>query len=142
MNVETKKLDIFRDNRGYLISLRANDEFFNGKFGQSLISVVYPGVIKGLHLHKKQTDFSVCIKGNIKYVTVKESEKGNKIESFIIGEKNPLLIRVPPGVWHGYTALDKEATIIHVMDEIFNPINEDVERRDPFYFGDVWRQDG
>jgi dTDP-4-dehydrorhamnose 3,5-epimerase len=139
MYIEQKELDLFRDDKGYLVSFRSDDKIFNGKFGQSLVSFIYPNVIKGFHLHKKQTDFSACIKGNVRYVAIKEDEQGIDITTMIIGESNPVLIKIPPGLWHGYMALDGEAVMMHAMDEIFNSNNEDTERRDPYYFGDLWR---
>jgi dTDP-4-dehydrorhamnose 3,5-epimerase len=42
--------------------MRDDDEFFQ-KFGQVYLSVVYPGVVKGWHYHKKQTDHFVFVKG-------------------------------------------------------------------------------
>ena len=130
--LETKQLNVFKDERGYMISLRANEEIFNGKFGQCLLSVIYPGIIKGLHLHKKQTDFCVCVKGHAKYVAT----DGKEFESFIIGESNPLLVKVSPGIWHGYMALDNETIIMHTMDTYYD--SKDTEKIDPFSFGDLW----
>jgi len=141
LQLPSKKMKIFNDDRGYLIEgLRADDEFFDGEFGQCLVSVVYPGVIKGLHLHEKQIDYTCCIKGNLRYVAVNEKEDGT-IESKVltIGENNPLLIKVRAGLWHGYMAVDGEATILHVMNRGHDPKNDDTQRRDPFYFGDLWR---
>lgn len=133
-----KKLRIHADEQGYLFeTLRADDEIFNGKFGQVLVSVLYPGAIKGLHLHKKQTDYTTCIKGNIKYITVDEN---SNIKQYIMGESNQILIKTPPGIWHGYATLsNKEAIVLHLMDKTYNPKDDDTERKDPFAFGDIWK---
>ena len=46
--IEAKKLKVFSNDQGYLFeTLRNDDPFFEGVFGQVLISEVYPGVIKG-----------------------------------------------------------------------------------------------
>lgn len=139
--IQIKNLKIFANDQGYLFeTLRNDDELFDGKFGQTLISVIYPGVIKGLHKHEKQTDYTTCIKGNIKYVTIKEKSDGTKeIKTFIIGERNPILVKTPPGIWHGYTPLsNEEAVILHLEDEVYNPKEDDTQRKDPFEFGDLW----
>ncbi len=135
-----KKLDNFANDQGYLISIRKDEKIFDGKVGQVLVSVIYPGVIKGLHLHKKQTDYTTCIKGNIKYIAIKEKEDGTiETKTLIIGERNQILIKTPPGTWHGYIPLsNQEAVILHLMDKEYNPEEDDTQRRDPFYFGDVW----
>ncbi len=139
--VETKNLKIFANDQGYLFEvLKNNDPLFEGEYGQSLISVIYPGVIKGLHLHEKQIDYTACIKGNIKYVSIKEKEDGTReVKTFIIGERNPILIKTPPGVWHGYTPLsNQEAVIMHIMNKPYDPKNDDTKRKDPYEFGDIW----
>jgi len=138
--IEIKDLKIWADDQGYLFeTIRADDKIFEGKFGQVLVSVLYPGTIKGLHKHEKQTDYTTCIKGNIKYVAVLENNGEIKIKTFIIGERNPILIKTPPGIWHGYMPLaNKEAIVLHLMDKTFDPKNDDTQRKDPFAFGDVW----
>src|SRR3989344_2888473 len=102
--VEIKKLKIFANEQGYLFeTLRNDDSFYNKEFGQVLIFEVYPGVIKGYHLHEKHDEYITCIRGNIKYVVVKEYPNGSrKINKFVIGEKNPVLIKIPRGLWRGY----------------------------------------
>jgi len=132
--IKVKKLKIHADQRGYLFEgLRKDDAIFGGKYGQTLISVVYPGVVKGWHKHKRQTDYTMCIKGNILYGI----GDGKKTKTFVMGEKNLILIKVPPGFWHGYMAIDKEAIIVHVMDITYDP--DDTEAKDINAFGDVWK---
>ncbi len=114
--------------------LKNNDDIFDGKFGQTLVSVLHPGIVKGWHRHWKQTDYTLCAKGKLKYCI----SDGKEVKCFIIGEDNPMLIKTPPGLWHGYKAVDGEAIIFHVMDKAYNPKNEDTERLDPDAFGDVW----
>lgn len=135
--IETKKLTMHKDGRGYLFeALRRDDKLFGGEFGQVLISVVYPGVIKGLHLHHKQTDYTACIRGNLKYGIVQEKDGKVEIKTLVIGDTNPLLIKIPPGLWHGYMAVGGEAIILHIMDKTYDPT--DVEAKDPNAFGNIW----
>jgi dTDP-4-dehydrorhamnose 3,5-epimerase-like enzyme len=131
--IEIKKLIIHKDERGYLFEgLKNNDHLFDGKFGQCLISVVNPEIIKGLHKHKIQTDYTLCVKGKVLYVVGDEE----KFEQFILDGDDPLLIKVPPGYWHGYKAMNDEALLVHIMDTIFDP--NDTEAVDPYHFGDFW----
>jgi len=138
--IKIKKLNVFANDQGYLFeTLRNDDRIFDGKFGQVLVSEVYPGIVKGLHRHKKQTDYTTCIKGNIKYIAIKEINGELLINTFVIGEKNPILIKVPPGIWHGYTPVSNEpATVLHTMDFPYNTEDSDTDRIDPFKFGDFW----
>ena len=66
--VVTKKLKVIPDERGRLTEiLRSDDELFV-KFGQVYTTTAYPGVVKGWHYHKKQTDYFAVVKGMIKLV--------------------------------------------------------------------------
>jgi dTDP-4-dehydrorhamnose 3,5-epimerase-like enzyme len=139
--IQFKKIQIFQNDQGYLFeTIRADDKIFDGKFGQVVVSALYPGVIKGLHKHSKQTDYTTCIKGNIKYVVAKENSNGTAdIKTYTIGEKNPVIIKVPPGYWHGYSPLaNEQATVLHLMDELFDSNDDDTERKDAYAFGDPW----
>ncbi len=138
--VEIKKLSIFANDQGYLFeTIRSDDKIYEGKFGQVLISEIYPGVIKGFHLHEKQTEYTTCLKGNIKYIIVKETKDKPIINTFIIGEKNPIIIKTPQGVWHGYTPLqNKSATLMYLMDKPYNINDKDTLEKDVFAFGDLW----
>lgn len=139
MKVEIKKLKIHADDRGYLFEgLRSDDAIFDGKFGQSLVSVLYPGVVKAWHKHEKQTDYTLCALGDVKYCVAEELEGGKaKVETFFLGERSLNLIKVPPGLWHGYTALgNQRAILFHIMDVTFD--SEDTQSKDYLTFGDVW----
>jgi dTDP-4-dehydrorhamnose 3,5-epimerase-like enzyme len=140
--IKTKKLKVFADDEGYLFeTLRNDDDLFDNKFGQVLVSVLYPGVIKGLHRHSKQTDYTTCIKGNVKYIAIKEENGKIDIKTFIIGESNPILIKVPSGYWHGYMPLGNErAIILHTMDKPYNPQDPDTDEINHFSFGDIWNK--
>jgi len=113
--VAIKELKRIADERGYVMEiLRCDDENFN-KFGQSYITTCYPGVVKGWHYHKKQTDFFVCVKGMIKVVLYDKRENSltkGKINEFFTGEQNPVLIKVPPLVLHGFKTIGSEMAIV------------------------------
>ena len=64
--VMIKKLKGIADERGRLMEiLRADDEMFQA-FGQVYMTTAYPGVVKGWHYHKKQTDNFCVIAGMAK----------------------------------------------------------------------------
>ena len=98
--MEIKKLKYFDlgEEGGLFEALRSDDALFDGKFGQNLVSIVKPGIIKGLHLHHKQTEYTTCIKGDILYVAITDDLKQPAIEKFLIGRNNRLLIKTPPGI--------------------------------------------
>ena len=140
--IDVKKLKSFFDQEGELFEiLRCDDPLFGGRFGQTLASIVKPGIIKGFHMHERQTEYTTCIKGNILYIAVTENPEQPLIQKFIIGEKNRILIKTPPGIWHGYKSLnDEEAVVLYTMDKPYNPNDTDTLDKDLLAFGDIWHK--
>ncbi len=133
--VITKQLKQLTDERGWLIEILRNDWEHFQKFGQVYITAAYPQVVKAWHLHKKQTDNMTCIKGMIKLVLYdgrKKSETKNEINELVIGERNPLLVKIPPGIWHGFKAITEEtALVLNVPTELYNYNQPDEYRLPP-----------
>jgi dTDP-4-dehydrorhamnose 3,5-epimerase len=133
--VRTRLLNIITDERGRLAEiLRSDDEIFK-KFGQVYFTTAYPGVIKAWHYHKIQTDYFFCVKGRARvalYDSRDDSSTQGTINDFLIGENNPLLIVIPPLVYHGFkTVSSDEAIIINTPTEPYNHDDPDEYRVDP-----------
>ena len=122
------------DERGKIMHmLRADDPYFE-QFGEIYFSVVYPGVIKGWHLHKEMTLNYAVISGMIKLVLYDPRENSptkGKVQELFIGEDNYVLVKIPTGIWNGFKGISVNpamvancATIPHDPDEIM--------RLDPF----------
>jgi dTDP-4-dehydrorhamnose 3,5-epimerase len=130
-----KRLQPVPDERGMVMEiLRSDDEFF-ARFGQVYLSTVYPGVVKGWHYHKVQTDHIAVIRGMVKFVLFDDrpgsATRGELVELFI-GEQNPQLVVVPPGVLHGAKAVGTEpAWMINCPTEPYNRAQPDEFRRPP-----------
>jgi len=122
--VWVKDLRFIPDERGRLIEiLRSDEEGFVG-FGQVYMTTTYPGVVKAWHLHKVQDDNFCCLKGTVKlvmYDSRDESPTKGTINELFIGDHNPKLVRVPPGVYHGWKCVSEdEAIILNVPTEPYN----------------------
>ena len=134
--VKIKTLRVIPDERGRLMEiLRRDDEIFT-KFGQIYITTAYPGVIKAWHYHRIQTDNLVAIAGMAKvalYDARENSPTYKKAEEYFMGVHNPLLIQIPPMVYHGYKCISsEEAVVINCPTEPYNRTNPDECRVDPF----------
>lgn len=130
--VKIKKLKMIPDERGTLMEiLRTDDDLFE-KFGQVYVTTVYPGVVKAWHGHKLQTDFFTVVSGMIKMVLcdLRENSSSNgEIFEMFIGQDNPALIRIPPGVFHGVKCIGTEwAIALNVPTEPYNHASPDEER--------------
>lgn len=133
--VRIKELRALPDERGFLMEiLRSDDEIFE-RFGQVYMTVAYPGVVKGWHYHKVQTDFFTVVKGMMKIVLYDarpDSPTGGEVNEFFMGELNPLLITIPPGVLHGMKAIGTEpGYVVNCPTEPYNHQEPDEYRVDP-----------
>ena len=133
--VKIKKLKVIPDERGRLMEmLRSDDELFI-TFGQVYLTTAYPGVVKGWHYHKKQTDNMVVVKGMMKIVLYDgregSSTKG-EVNEFFMGIHNALLLQIPPFVFHGFKCIgEEEAMVVNCPTETFNYEDPDEFRVDP-----------
>ncbi len=138
--VEIKRLVTHADERGSLTELlRRDDPIFEG-FGQCYVSVSYPGVIRGWHYHKKQTDYFTCVVGMIK-VPLYDMRPGSPthgvINEFFIGEENRIVVKIPVGVLHGFKNVGhKPCYLINFPSEPYDP-NDPDEYRVPYDSPDI-----
>jgi len=96
------------DERGMVMHMLRNDDPHFTEFGEIYFSVVYPGVIKGWHLHSRMTINYAVVDGSIKLVLYdqrKSSPTYQRIQEIVFGQVNYQLVRVPPGVVNGFTAV-------------------------------------
>ncbi len=134
-DVCVKNLKVIPDERGRLMEmLRADDELFR-KFGQIYLTTAYPGVVKAWHYHKKQWDHFVCVRGMMKVVLFdsrEESPTRGEVNEFFLGDHRPMLLQIPPLVYHGFKCIsDYEAIIINTPTELYNYKEPDEFRLDP-----------
>ncbi|MDH3197840.1 MAG: dTDP-4-dehydrorhamnose 3,5-epimerase family protein [Candidatus Krumholzibacteria bacterium] len=133
--VKIKQLKVIPDERGWLMEmLRCDDDFYQ-KFGQVYLTVAYPGVVKGWHYHKKQTDHFVCVNGMIK-VVLYDGRDGSPtqglVNEFFMGERNPILLVIPPLVLHGMKGVgDRPGYLINVPTEAYDHAKPDEYRVHP-----------
>ena len=131
--VKTKRLRVVPDERGRLMEiLRADDELFQ-KFGQVYMTTNYPGVVKAWHYHHQQSDNVTCVKGMIKLV-LHDAREGSptrgETQEFFLGEHNPLLVHIPPFVYHGWKCISEgESIVVNLVTEIYNYDHPDEHRR-------------
>lgn len=131
--VIAKRLTVHVDERGWLMEiLRCDDDFFT-QFGQVYLTTCYPNIIKAWHCHQRQTDHFCVVKGMAKVVLWDgrdNSPTKGELNEFCMGERNLILLVIPPGVWHGFTAIGNEtAFIINCPNYPYDRNNPDELRR-------------
>jgi dTDP-4-dehydrorhamnose 3,5-epimerase len=130
--VITHKLRLIPDERGRLMEILRKDEEHYLPVAQIYMTTNYPGVVKAWHYHKKQSDQMTCVKGMVK-VVLYDARDGSptkgEVNEFFVGEHNPLLIRIPPGVYHGWKCIsESESVVVNCPTELFNYKEPDEHR--------------
>lgn len=124
---------VIPDDRGKILHImKSSDDQFNS-FGEVYCSTVFPGIVKGWHMHKKMTLNYVVLKGNIKFVLYDDrpdSTTYQQIQEIVIGENQYVMVTVPPFVWNGFKGIGlEEAFVINFTDIPHDP--EEIVRMDP-----------
>ncbi len=120
--VVVRQLSRREDARGWLVELYRSDEPIAGYNAEmSYVSVTKPGVARGPHEHKHQTDGFYFLSGKYRLV-LWENRPGRpaRREEFEVGVDCPAFFTVPPGVVHGYrNEGDEEAFVINCPDKLY-----------------------
>lgn len=116
------------DERGYFLEVLRDDDELLTRFGQSSYTMTYPGVIKAFHWHEKQYDLWFMCRGEARVVLYDKREGSptcHNVREIFTGEREPMLIVIPPGVAHGYQVLGSEPAFL------FYHTTESYDRQDP-----------
>lgn len=145
-DVQLVPLTVNVDDRGYLIELVHATDSYLPKFGQVyLVGNVAQNVIRAFHKHAVLWDYFFISHGSAKFVLVddrKDSPTYNEMNIFVISQRNPCLLVVPTGVYHGWMSLEADTQMISTASEIYNKQNPDEVRISPDTYGDVWTVKG
>ena len=122
------------DERGKIMHMLRCDAEGSQGFGEIYFSCVYPGAIKGWHIHKRMTLNYAVPHGNIKFVLYDDrpdSPTKGEVQELFIGPDNYLLVTVPPMIWNGFKGIGAEMAIVANCASIPHDPDE-IERLDPF----------
>ncbi|MDD4351817.1 MAG: dTDP-4-dehydrorhamnose 3,5-epimerase family protein [Candidatus Gracilibacteria bacterium] len=147
--VEILDLKPWADERGFFLELSRKQVTDKGNPAQaplvefwqevdlnkaqwSMSQVDAEAYIKGLHYHLKQTDIWFCpAPSKLKVVLLdarEDSKTAGQTQTVILGKDNFKLLKIPPGVAHGYKALTNPANLIYCTTVPFNPSDPDEYR--------------
>ena len=132
--VERRDLRVNADERGHLVELFREDwAIYDPRPSMAYYSMTYPGVIRAWHRHTRgQVDHFVCPSGRIK-VGVYDDRDGSatagEVDTFVIGEHDQRLVRIPGACWHGFEALgDRPALLVNFPTNLYDYDDPDEER--------------
>jgi len=117
------------DARGWLVETFRDDWMpANGPVGHrpamSYVSYTKPGVARGPHEHSGQTDLLVFPGPSDFRVYLWDNRGGSpafgRRVTMVLGETDPALLVVPPGVVHGYRNIgDRDGLVLNYPDRLF-----------------------
>ena len=134
-DVQVKELRRISDDRGYLMEMLRSDWPEFEAFAQSYVTACYPGAVKAWRYHKKQWDHFVCVQGIARvalYDPRKNSSSKGSVNEFRLDASPPVLMKIPPFVYHDFSAEGGQTTlIVNFPTELYNYENPD-EYRVPY----------
>lgn len=134
--VMMKHLKPIPDERGRLMEILRIDDAMFTKFGQVYMTTAYPGVVKAWRFHKNQTDHMTVLKGMMKVVLYdgrEDSPTHGMFNEFFIGDHNPLIVKIPQRVAHGFKCIsESESIALNIVTEAYNHKSPDEFKIDPY----------
>jgi dTDP-4-dehydrorhamnose 3,5-epimerase len=131
--VSVKPLRQILDERGKIMYMIRNDDPDFIGFGEIYFSCIYPGVIKGWHLHKKMTLNYAVPFGTIKLVLYDDRDSSKtcgELQEIFLGSDNYCLVQIPPLVWNGFKGIGTTPSIVANCSTIPHDPDE-IERKNP-----------
>lgn len=132
--VRIHPLSLNPDDRGYFMEVARLGQGLAKHLGgagvtpQVSATLSYPGTIKALHYHCRQTDLWAPVTGMFQAFLC-----DLRVDSPTFGRRNTLYIGnlrcwqllIPPGVAHGYKVLGADpAILVYVTDRFYDPTDE------------------
>lgn len=135
-DVKIVKLKRVPDERGFLMEILRRDwDGMFDEFGQCYLTTGYPGVVKAWHYHKYQDDHFCVVHGMMKVVLYDAREGSSTrgaVNEFFMGDLNPILVKIPKGVYHGFmTISEHQALLINLPTNLYNYAEPDEFRVHP-----------
>ena len=77
------------------------------------------------HKHVLQTDYWVCLKGSFKVGLAFPKEDGTyEVKFEYLSDKNFRMLEIPPGIYHGYKALEPGTILAYYVTRKYDPSDE------------------
>ena len=131
-----RELIVHPDQRGRLFEILRQDDPEFMRFGQVYVTTAFPGIVKAWHRHKKQTDFFCLIQGRARFALYDprpESPTRGQLDEIVCDSETPKLIIIPNLVYHGFKNIGTiDVVCINCPTEVYNAVDPDEERVDPF----------
>jgi dTDP-4-dehydrorhamnose 3,5-epimerase len=122
------------NERGFLQEVLRADEGVLPELGQTYFTQTRIGIVKAWYRHHRQVDTQFVVTGTMRmalYDDRQASPTTGQINEWVISASDPFLIRVPPGVWHGFKAEDADLLLLHINSGAYDFNHTDEDRLPP-----------
>jgi len=120
--IQTKNKNTEKVNGIFLPIWRSWDSKYKISPDMVYFSTIYPGEMKGPHLHKKRTGYITCLSGE----SVLVLKENNQYEEIICKAIKPQTIEVLPNVGLLIINIGKEiAALLNICNPAWHPDNQD-----------------
>lgn len=125
MKIDIRKLDVKKDERGWLAEVIKTEDVGNFPFGLIHVTSAKPGYTKGGHFHKRKTEWFCVIRGEGR-LFLKDLKSGEE-KNLKLGEENMSLVKIPPFVFHSIKNMgNDEMYLLAYVSEKFDPKDPDI----------------
>jgi dTDP-4-dehydrorhamnose 3,5-epimerase len=103
------------------------------------------GTIRAYHKRAELWDWFCIVRRSAKFVLRDDREdcpNYGEMQTVVASERNPTLIVVPPGSYHGWMSLEVHIQLLSIASRTYNHEKSDEVRISPNSFGDVWTVKG
>jgi dTDP-4-dehydrorhamnose 3,5-epimerase-like enzyme len=129
------KIDCHVDDRGFLYQIYKTYDFPEVKRIYVLGNFL-KNTIRGLHRHEHEWKGYFVVVGAAKFVVV---DPAKQITQYILSDKNPSILVVPPHHPHGWISLSDKTVLIGLSNRTLEESMKDDFREDPLTLGkQVW----
>jgi dTDP-4-dehydrorhamnose 3,5-epimerase-like enzyme len=89
------------------------------------------------HKHDIQTDYWFCVKGSFKVgLAFKNKNNENVVSWEYLSDKRQYALKIPPGIYHGYKALEPGSIMLYFLTEKYD--TDDEIKVPPGHFNEIW----
>ena len=122
------------NDKGFLQEVLRADEGTLPELGQTYFTQTRCGIVKAWYRHHRQIDTQFVVSGQMRLGLYDDREtsptKGHTNE-LVIDASEPSLVRIPPGVWHGFKAEHVDLLLLHINSAAFDFKETDEDRLPP-----------
>lgn len=135
------------DERGMVLHMLRCDAPKFTRFGECYFSEVLPGAIKAWKRHRAQTQNLAVPVGRIRMVIYDDRESSStcgNLQTFELGRPDAYLrLRIPPGLWYGFTSISATpALLANCTDLPHDPNDSELRAVDDPAIPYVWSDKG